>query len=34
MDFRITFSEKSLRDLQEILAYIAEDNPQAAEDFG
>ncbi len=34
MDFRVTFSEKSLRDLREILAYIAEDNPQAAEDFG
>jgi plasmid stabilization system protein ParE len=33
MDFRVTFSENSLSELRDIIAYIAENNPRAAETF-
>ena len=34
MDFRLLFTQKALKDLAEIIGYIAEDDPQAAERFG
>jgi plasmid stabilization system protein ParE len=32
--YKVILSPRSLRDLEEIVAYIAADNPQAAERFG
>jgi plasmid stabilization system protein ParE len=32
--FQVILSRRSLRDLEEIVRYIAADNPQAAERFG
>ena len=34
MDFRLLFTQKALKDLAEIIGYIAQDDPQAAERFG
>jgi toxin ParE1/3/4 len=34
MDFKIVWSDAAIADLQEICAYIAQDNPQAALDLG
>jgi len=34
MDYKIVWSERSLSNLQEIVQYIAEDNPLAAERMG
>jgi len=34
VDFRLLFTQKALKDLAEIIGYIAEDDPQAAERFG
>ncbi len=34
MDYRIVWSESALRDLRDIVQYIARDDPKAAERFG
>lgn len=34
MDFRIVWSESALRDLKDIVQYIARDDPKIAERFG
>jgi len=34
VDFRLLFTQKALKDLAEIIGYIAEDDAQAAERFG
>ena len=34
MDFKVTWSDAAIADLQEICVYIARDNPQAAERMG
>lgn len=34
MDFRLLFTQKALKDLEEIIGYIAEEDPDAAEHFG
>jgi plasmid stabilization system protein ParE len=34
VDFRLLFTQKALKDLAEIIGYIAQDDPQAAERFG
>ena len=33
-DYKVILSPRALRDLEEIVTYIAADNPQAAERFG
>ena len=34
MDYRLTYTQKALNELAEIVSYIAEDNPEAAAHFG
>lgn len=34
MDFKVILSPRAIRDLREIVRYIAWDNPRAAEKFG
>jgi len=34
MDYHVTFSQRALRELAAILKFIAEDNPDAAQELG
>lgn len=34
MDYRLLFTQRALNDLAEIIAYIAQDDPEAASRFG
>ena len=34
MDFKVLFSDEALRDLSEIIDYVARDNPEAASRLG
>ena len=34
MDFKVTFSKRSLRELAAIIEFIAKDDPDAAREFG
>jgi toxin ParE1/3/4 len=34
VDFRLRYTQKALKDLVEIIGYIAEDDPNAASQFG
>jgi toxin ParE1/3/4 len=34
MDYKVIFSEPSIEDLENIVRFIARDNPQAAAEFG